>query len=195
MRVVLYSVGLAVLLSGCASRGAVTLLPGEAGAPVGAVAVFDPKSEAEKGVLDKENTQAALGAAKVKARPVKADLYASLASVMPPPPHHFTVYFLEGSTTLAPGSEPVLNQMFKELTLRSGAEVEVIGHTDTVGSNADNDALSLKRAQEVTKVLATMGRLDLSITSFSGRGEREPLVPTPDNTDEARNRRVEIVVR
>jgi len=195
VRALLLPVGLAVLLSGCASRGTVTLLPGEAGAPVGAVAVFDAKTEAEKGVLDQENTRAALGASKVKAKPVKGDLYGLLASVMPPPAHHFTVYFLEGSTTLAPGSEPVLNQMFQELTLRSGAEVEIIGHTDTVGSDADNDALSLNRAKEISDALVTLGRLDLAITSFSGRGEREPLVATPDNTDEPRNRRVEIVVR
>jgi outer membrane protein OmpA-like peptidoglycan-associated protein len=105
------------------------------------------------------------------------------------------VYFLEGSTNLAPGSEPVLNQMFKEIALRPGAEVEIIGHTDTVGSDDDNDALSLKRAQEVRDAVASMGHLDVSITRFSGRGEREPLVATPDDTAEPRNRRVEIVVR
>ena len=195
MRAFLLPVGLAVLLSGCASHGAVTLLPGDGGAPVGSVALFDGKTGVEKGVLDKENTQAALGASKVKAKAIKADQYAALASVMPPPAHHFTVYFLEGSTTLAPGSEPVLNQMFKEITLRSGAEVEIIGHTDTVGSDADNDALSVKRAQEIRDALVAMGRIDLSIADFAGRGEREPLVPTADNVEEARNRRVEIVVR
>ncbi len=191
----LLPLGLLVLLSGCATGGAVTLLPAETGSPLGAVALFDGKSGAERGVLDQANTQTSLGRAQVKPRPVPADRYALLASVMPPPAHHFVVYFLEGSTTLAPGSEPVLNQMFKEITLRSGAEIEIIGHTDTVGSDADNDALSIKRAKEVAEALAAIGRLDLSITRVSGRGERELLTPTPDNTAEASNRRVEIVVR
>ncbi|MDB5425857.1 MAG: flagellar motor protein MotB [Phenylobacterium sp.] len=191
----LLPLALLALLGGCASRGAVTLLPGEAGAPAGAVVVFDGKTQAERGVLDRENTQAALGRTKLKARSVKAELYAALASLMPPPAHHFTVYFLEGSTDLAPGSEPVLDQMIQELALRSGAEVEIIGHTDTVGSDADNDSLSLKRAEEIRDALVAKGRLDVAITGFAGRGERELLVPTADNVDEPRNRRVEIVVR
>jgi outer membrane protein OmpA-like peptidoglycan-associated protein len=191
----LVPLGLLVLLSACASGGAVTLLPGEAGAPVGAVAVFDPRTQAERGVLYRQNTRAALRGARLTVRPVKAGRHAALASVMPPPAHHFVVYFLEGSTNLAPGSEPVLNQMFKEITLRPGAEVEIIGHTDTVGSDADNDVLSVNRAKEVVDSMVALGRLDLSITRFSGRGEREPLVPTPDNTAEPANRRVEIVVR
>ena len=189
-------VGLAALalLGGCASAD-VTLLPGEDGAPAGSVAVFDAKTQAERGVVDKENTQAALGGSKFRARATKADRYAALTSIVPPPAHHFTLYFLEGSTTLAPGSEPVLNQMFEEITLRSGAEVQIIGHTDTVGSDADNDALSLKRAKEISDSLVAIGRLDVAITRFAGRGEREPLVPTADNVEEPRNRRVEIVVR
>ena len=191
----LLPLSLLVMLSGCVSAGTVTLLPGEAGAPVGAVALFDPKTQAERGVLDAENTQTGLGRAKVRPRQIKADHYAALASVMPPPAHHFVVYFLEGSTNLAPGSEPVLNQMLKEITLRSGPEVEIIGHTDTVGSDAANDELSLRRAQEIRDALVGLGRLDVSISHVSGRGERELLAPTPDNTADARNRRVEIVVR
>ena len=189
------TVALALVLGGCASRGDVTLLPGENGAPDGAVAVLDSKTGAERGVIDRANSKAALGKKKLKARSIKPGKFAFLSMFMPPPAHHFVIYFLEGSTTLAPGSEAVLNVMFKELTLRSGAEVEVIGHTDTVGSEADNDALSLKRAQEISTTLVTMGHLDLSIISFSGRGERELLVATPDDTAEAHNRRVEIVVR
>ena len=188
-------VALALLLSGCASRGEVTLLPGENGAPDGAVVVLDGKTGAERGVINQANTEAALGKRRLKARASKPGRFAFLSAFMPPPAHHFVVYFVEGSTTLAPGSEAVLNVMFKELTLRSGAEVEVIGHTDTVGTEAANDALSLKRAQEISTALVTMGHLDLSIISSSGRGEREPLVATPDETAEPRNRRVEIVVR
>jgi OmpA-OmpF porin, OOP family len=80
------------------------------------------------------------------------------------------------------------------LAKRPGAEVQITGHTDTVGSGSDNDALSLKRAQEIREALAVQG-LNLTITRAVGRGERELLAPTPDNTAEPRNRRVEIIVR
>ena len=192
--VFLVGLALLVLLGGCATAH-VTLLPGETGSAVGAVAVLDPKTGADRGVLDAADTRAALDHGRVRARRAKPSLWALLTNGLPPPAHHFTVYFLEGSTQLAPGSEPVLQQMFEELTLRSGAEVEIIGHTDTVGSDADNDVLSLKRATEIRDTLVQEGHINMAITSVAGRGERDLLVSTADNVAEPANRRVEIVVR
>jgi outer membrane protein OmpA-like peptidoglycan-associated protein len=88
----------------------------------------------------------------------------------------------------------VLKQVFAELAKRSGAEVQITGHTDTVGSEGDNDTLSLKRAREIRETLIAEG-LSPTISRAVGRGERELLVATPDNTAEPRNRRVEITVR
>ena len=68
------------------------------------------------------------------------------------------------------------------------------GHTDTVGSEADNDRLSTRRAEEVMGWLASQG-FDRSQMSAVGRGERELKVPTVDNIDNAANRRVEVIVR
>ena len=73
-------------------------------------------------------------------------------------------------------------------------EVEVIGHTDTVGSEADNDQLSVRRAEEVMTWLASQG-FDRSQMSAVGRGERDLKVATGDNADNAANRRVEVIVR
>jgi outer membrane protein OmpA-like peptidoglycan-associated protein len=183
---------LALFLAGCASGG-VTLLPGEAGANVGSVVVFDPKTGAERGALTAANTRTAL-AAKVSARPVDPARYASLTAGLPPPAAHFTLYFFEGTTRVVPGSEPELQRMFAEVAKRPGAEVQITGHTDTVGNDADNDKLSLNRAREIRDALVTRG-LNPAITRAVGRGERELLVPTPDNTPEERNRRVEVIVR
>ena len=52
----------------------------------------------------------------------------------------------------------------------------------------------LPTEDEIREALAMQG-LNLTITRAVGRGERELLVPTPDNTAEPRNRRVEIIVR
>lgn len=182
-----------LLLAACATpTGSVTLLPGEGGANVGAVAVFDPKSGAEVGSLTAENTQTAFG--KFAAKPADPKLYAALTDALPPPPVHFTLYFLEGTTKLTPESEPVLKQVFAEIAKRPGAEVQITGHTDTVGKEGDNDMLSLRRARDIREALVAQG-LNPAISRAVGRGMRELLVQTPPNTAEPRNRRVEITVR
>lgn len=179
-------------LTGCATTR-VALLPPEPGSNVGAVAVLDPKDGTELGQLTTANTQTSLDGP-VTPRPLKPDTYASLTGAMPAQVARFTLYFVEGSTQLAPGSEPELQKMLAEVARRPGVEAQITGHTDTVGSDADNDALSLKRAREVRDALLDLG-LKLTETRIAGRGERELLAQTPDNVDEPRNRRVEITVR
>jgi outer membrane protein OmpA-like peptidoglycan-associated protein len=78
--------------------------------------------------------------------------------------------------------------------LRSGPHVEVTGHTDTVGSEEDNDRLSAERAAQVLNWLVSQG-FDRSLMSAVGRGERELKQPTIDNIDMPANRRVEVIVR
>lgn len=95
---------------------------------------------------------------------------------------------------MTPESLPVLEALRAEITKRPGAEVQVTGHTDTVGNEADNDTLSLKRAEEILNFLASKG-FDRSIMSAVGRGERELKVPTKDNVSSPVNRRVEVIVR
>ena len=63
-----------------------------------------------------------------------------------------------------------------------------------VGADTDNDRLSLERAEAVRAMLIQRG-IKASFIRAVGRGEREPLVPTPDEQPEPRNRRVEVIVR
>jgi outer membrane protein OmpA-like peptidoglycan-associated protein len=110
-------------------------------------------------------------------------------------PVSYTVYFQTGSDTeLTPESLPVLAQMKAALLERPAPEVTVIGHTDTVGSPAVNDALSLARASTVRDLLTASG-LQATNLDIAGRGKRELLVPTADEVAEEKNRRVEINVR
>jgi outer membrane protein OmpA-like peptidoglycan-associated protein len=119
---------------------------------------------------------------------------ALLVSELPPPAKSFTLYFLEGTTEMTPESLPVLDELRAEIAKRSGAEVQVTGHTDTVGNEVDNDALSQRRAEEILNLLASRG-FDRSIMSAVGRGERELKAPTDDNVSSPVNRRVEVIVR
>ena len=180
------------LLGGCASR--VALLSPEPGADVGSVVVLDPKTEAERGVLTSADSRAGLRGSRVRARPLKAGRYAALLGGLPPPASQYVLYFVEGGAQLAPGSEADFARLLEEAARRPGAEVQITGHTDTVGGAEDNDLLSRKRAAEVRDALVARG-LDPSMTRAVGRGERDLLVKTEDGVAEARNRRVEVTVR
>jgi len=106
----------------------------------------------------------------------------------------FTLYFDSNSTEVAPNSRAALESVLKEVGKRQAVEVQVTGHTDRVGNVADNDRLSLQRAEAVRAILIKRGIAATFIRAV-GRGEREPLIPTADEQFEARNRRVEIIVR
>ncbi|MFO0574246.1 MAG: OmpA family protein [Polyangia bacterium] len=65
----------------------------------------------------------------------------------------------------------------------------IAGHTDTVGGDADNLALSRNRARAIAAYFRQHGFR--APASFVGCGERQPRVRTADNVDEARNRRAD----
>jgi len=112
----------------------------------------------------------------------------------PPKPLRYTLYFVINSTEIAPDSRETLTALLKEVGTRQAVEVEITGHTDRVGPVAKNDQLSLERAEAV-KTLLLMQGLRTDFVRTVGRGEREPLIPTPDEQAEPRNRRVELLVR
>ena len=123
---------------------------------------------------------------------IRDDL-APLMRIAPTPPIRAILYFQTGGVALVPSSMQNLELVVNEIKTRSGAEFFVVGHTDTVGAVPTNDALSLLRARSIAAVLIGKG-VPASRVESVGRGEREPLVPTPDEVDEPRNRRVEILV-
>jgi outer membrane protein OmpA-like peptidoglycan-associated protein len=115
-------------------------------------------------------------------------------SALPPAPVSFMLYFLEGSDQLTPESRLNLNRIAAELATRPAPEVAVIGHTDLVGSDQYNDALSTQRAQRVRDELVR-AHVPGERIEVAARGKREPLYRTPVGVAEPRNRRVEISVR
>lgn len=127
------------------------------------------------------------------AEAVREKFGAALAA-QPPRPTSFLFYFAEGRDVLTDESKAVVERVFAEIASRPAPDVVVIGHTDTTGSQATNDALSLQRAETIRRELLLRGIAPENVAA-SGRGERELLVPTADNVAEPRNRRVEIIVR
>jgi len=72
--------------------------------------------------------------------------------------------------------------------------VDIIGHTDTTGSNEINIKVSLKRAKYIESILKEKGVKAESLTA-KGYGEEDLEVETADNVAEAKNRNVEIFIK
>ena len=120
--------------------------------------------------------------------------FAAALKAQPPEPVIFRLYFEENETKVIPEYRPVMEALFAEVARRKAVEVQVTGHTDRVGTVDRNDRLSLERARLVRDMLIERN-LQAEFVRAVGRGERAPLVPTPDEQREPRNRRVVVVVR
>ncbi len=191
----IYALGLTLVLAGCAHSSLVLLNDEDGGH--GAVAIRKTQATAVETLVSEPNSRTSIGSKPVT-RPLGAKglsaREAALLASLPPAPKSFSLYFLEGTTDLTETSVSRLDEIRADIARRPGVEVEVTGHTDTVGDASDNDALSRKRAAEVVDLLASKG-FERAIMSAVGRGERELKVPTDDNVSSPVNRRVDIIVR
>lgn len=120
--------------------------------------------------------------------------FGATLTALPARPTAFLLYFTTGKDELTSESTNELAKILAEMKTRPVPDILVIGHTDTVGTADANDRLSMQRAERVKGFLTGIG-IPLEQIQTAGRGERELLVPTADNVDEPRNRRVEINVR
>jgi OOP family OmpA-OmpF porin len=73
------------------------------------------------------------------------------------------------------------------------ADIDVIGHTDSIGTAAYNEGLSLRRANAVRNYMVSEG-IDGGIIDVSGMGETQPVASNATAAGRAQNRRVEIHV-
>ena len=113
----------------------------------------------------------------------------------PAPSVNLTVTFTSGSAELTPQAVRTLDELGKALASPDLAafRFRVEGHTDTVGDDAMNQALSERRAAAVVQHLTARFGIPASRLEAVGLGESRPLVPTGDKVNEPRNRRVQVV--
>ena len=124
---------------------------------------------------------------------IQRDFNAVLAA-RPQPPQSFLLYFETGCAQLTAASQALIPQVVNVVKARTAPDVSIIGHTDNEGDAELNDKLGLTRAQAIAKLLTEAGLVTDSV-SVESHGKRNLLVPTPDNTAEPRNRRVEVTIR
>lgn len=103
------------------------------------------------------------------------------------------VSFDVGRSAIKPNFSPVLDQFASGLRNNPNADVRIIGHTDSTGTDAINNPLSIARAASTRDYLVARGVPAGSIRT-EGRGAREPIADNSTDAGRAQNRRVEIYV-
>jgi outer membrane protein OmpA-like peptidoglycan-associated protein len=121
------------------------------------------------------------------------------AVIAPPPPpapvaHPYEVYFEFDRSTLTPDARQIVQQAAQNALQGNATQIVATGHTDTVGTDSYNLALSKRRATAVRAELIHDG-VSGNLISTSGIGENDLAVQTGQNVNEPRNRRVEIMVQ
>jgi outer membrane protein OmpA-like peptidoglycan-associated protein len=103
------------------------------------------------------------------------------------------VSFDTGRADIKPNLAPVLDRFAQTLNANPVTTIRVIGHTDSRGSDAINNPLSINRAASVRDYLSARG-VRASRVAIDGRGSHEPIADNASDAGRARNRRVEIFV-
>lgn len=103
------------------------------------------------------------------------------------------ITFASGSANVDPRFRPTLDQVAEVLGRYNQTYVDVYGHTDSVGTDAANQALSQRRADSVAGYLESHGvkRARLGTRGF---GETQPVAGNDTEEGRAQNRRVEIKI-
>jgi outer membrane protein OmpA-like peptidoglycan-associated protein len=109
----------------------------------------------------------------------------------PRSPKQFIVFFGFNKSNLTPEADRVVGDAAAAAKEYGSASIIVVGHTDTVGSNSYNNALSMRRSHAVKDGLVGRG-IPADAISTGGRGESELMVQTGDGVKEPQNRRATI---
>ena len=103
------------------------------------------------------------------------------------------VSFDVGRYAIKPNMRPVLDRLASTLNQHPVTTVTIIGHTDSTGSDAVNDPLSINRASATRDYLVQRG-VSAQRIAVDGRGSRQPVADNSTASGRAMNRRVEIFV-
>jgi len=103
------------------------------------------------------------------------------------------ISFAVGRADVQPNFRTILDTFASGLVSNPNSNVTIIGHTDSTGSDAVNNPLSLSRAASVRDYLSSRS-VAVNRIAIDGRGSREPLVANDTSANKAKNRRVEIFV-
>ncbi len=174
--------GVGAVVGAVAGKGKGAAIGAAVGAGVGAVAgnVWSKKMEAQKKEMEAATQGTGVAVTQTADNQLKLEIPSDIS-------------FAVGSANVDANFKRVLDTFATGLVQNPVSTVTIIGHTDSSGSDAVNNPLSLKRANSVRDYLGTKGVASSRIAT-EGRGSREPLVANDTKANMAKNRRVEIYV-
>lgn len=152
-----------------------------AGAAIGAIGgnLWSKRMEEKQRAMERATAGTGIEVAKTADNQLKVNVPSDLS-------------FAIGRADLNPSLRPVLDQFAQGLD--KTVLVSIVGHTDSSGSDAINDPLSLERARTVRDYLEDRG-VPASRMMIEGRGSRQPMADNGSDAGRAMNRRVEIFLR
>lgn len=102
------------------------------------------------------------------------------------------ILFSTGKSDLSASAKASLDKFSDVLKQNTDCDVAIFGHTDSTGSDAVNNPLSLKRAQAVESYLKNKGVGAQQIRTVEGQGSKNPVADNSTKAGQAQNRRVEV---
>jgi outer membrane protein OmpA-like peptidoglycan-associated protein/tetratricopeptide (TPR) repeat protein len=103
------------------------------------------------------------------------------------------IKFATNSSELDENAQFILDDFILYLTTNSSIKFKIVGHTDNVGNDSENQQLSANRANSVKDYLIQKGVKSSRVKS-EGKGESQPKVPNISEENKQINRRTEIIV-
>lgn len=174
--------GAGAVVGAIAGKGKGAAIGAVVGGAAGAVAgnVWTKRQEEQKREMEEATAGTGVAVTQTEDNRLKLDIPSDIS-------------FAVGRADISPNFRAVLDTFAKGLVSNPNSNVTIIGHTDSSGSDAINNPLSLNRAVSVKNYLAARGVAANRFT-VEGRGSHEPLVANDTAANKAKNRRVEIFV-
>ncbi|MGZ8262463.1 MAG: OmpA family protein [Methylotenera sp.] len=174
--------GAGAVVGAIAGKGRGAAIGAAVGGAAGAVAgnVWTKRQEEQKRQMEEATAGTGVAVTQTEDNRLKLDIPSDIS-------------FGVGRADINPNFRPILDTFASGLVKNPNSKVTIVGHTDSSGSDAINNPLSLNRAASVRDYLSNRGVASSRI-SIDGRGSREPLVANDTAANKAKNRRVEIFV-
>ncbi|MGV6832429.1 MAG: OmpA family protein [bacterium] len=103
------------------------------------------------------------------------------------------ILFDSGSANIKPQSYGIIRQISQVLMQDTNIKLNIIGHTDSDGTDDTNMKLSKERAEAVKTALIEVYKIDGSRLTADGKGESAPIAENSTTEGKAQNRRVEFI--
>ncbi|WP_318310266.1 OmpA family protein [Flagellimonas crocea] len=103
------------------------------------------------------------------------------------------ILFNSGSADILPQSMGIIRQISQVLNQDNSIKLNIVGHTDSDGTDESNMMLSKNRAEAVKKALVSVYGISADRLSSEGKGETEPVADNNSDQGKAQNRRVEFI--